>query len=105
MQEKAVNRLGDRAALGLIRHMGAQIPSDPQELGRILNVIRMAYAAPKMISYDADRDPKATLLLLSYLDFLPLPGKSKAEVEQTRAYVLQQVRSYRADQEKVKNRQ
>ena len=98
MQEKAVNRLGDCAALGLIRHMGAQIPTSPQELEGILGVIKMAYAVPEAISFDGDREPKATSMLLSYLSLLPVSGNAKAEVEDTRAYVIKQIAEYRAKQ-------
>ncbi len=98
MQEKAVNRLGDRAAIGLIRHMSAQAPATPQEVVRIISVIRMAYAAPEVISSDADREPKATLLLLSYLSLLPASGISKAEIDNTRSYVVRQITDYRAKQ-------
>ena len=103
MQEKAVNRLGDRAAVGLIRHVSAQIPATPQEFERILGVIKMAYAAPEVISSDADREPKATLLLLAYLNFLPTAGDSKAEVERTRAYVMRQTTDYKLKQAGKKN--
>jgi hypothetical protein len=96
MHEKAVGRLGDRAAVGLIRHLGAQGPATPQELERILNVIKMAFAVPEAISSDADRDPKATSLLLAYLSSLPMSGDSKTEVENTRAYVARRITDYKA---------
>lgn len=63
----------------------------------------MAYAAPDVISTDADREPKATLLLLSYLNLLPLTADSKAQVENTRAYVVQQITAYKAKQAPEKN--
>ena len=44
MQEKAINRLGDAAAIGLIRHVGVQVPSTPQEIEGILLVVRMPLA-------------------------------------------------------------
>ena len=100
MQEKALNKLGDRAALGLARHMGAQVPASPQELGRILSVLRMAFAVPEAISSGGDREPKATSMLLSYLSLslLPMSGNAKAEIENTRGYVLRQVAEYKAKQ-------
>ena len=104
MQEKAVHRLGDRAAVGLIRHMGAQVPATPQELERILNVVKMAYAVPEAISSDDDREPKATSLLLSYLGSLPMSGGAKkAEVEDTRAYVSRQIANYKLKQAGKRN--
>ena len=96
MQEKAVNRLGDRAAIGLARHMGAQAPATPQELDGILSVVRMAFAVPEAISSDADREPKATSMLLSYLSLLPLPGGPRAKIEDTRVYILKQTAEYKA---------
>jgi len=98
MQEKALNRLGDRAALGLARNMGAQVPASPQELDRILSVVRMAFAVPEAINSDVDREPKATSMLLSYLSLLPLQGNAKAEVEDTRVYVSRQIAEYKAKQ-------
>ena len=56
-----------------------------------------------MISTDADREPKATLLLLSYLNLLPLTADSRAQVENTRAYVVQQMTAYKAKQAPEKN--
>src|ERR1700749_3214675 len=67
MQEKAINRLGDGAAIGLIRHAGTGAPVTKQEPQRALSLIRMAFATPQIISTEADREPKATILFLSYL--------------------------------------
>lgn len=103
MQEKAVNRLGDRAAVGLIRHVGAQAPVTSLELEHILGVLKMAFAAPETITSDVDREPKATLVLLAYLNYLPASGNSKGEIEQTRSYVVQQMNDYKLKHERQKN--
>lgn len=94
MQEKAVNRLGDRAAIGLVRHLGVHTPSTSQEVEGVLFVIRMAFASPQTISSDADREPKATLVLLAYLNFLPASKDLKTEIEHTRVYVVRQIDAY-----------
>ena len=103
MQEKAVNRLGDRAAIGLIRYLGAEAPSTSKQVERILGVIKMAYAAPAAITSDADRQPKATLLLLAYLNYSPVSNKMRIDLEQTRTYVLRQIESYKRKQAEKKN--
>lgn len=103
MQEKAVNRLGDGAAVGLIRHIGAQTPATPHEIEGILFVVRMAFAAPEIISAGADREPKATLLLLSYLNYLPASSSVRGEVERTRSYVMQQLEEYKRKHAEAKN--
>lgn len=101
MQEKAVNRLGDGAAVGLIRRVGVQPPATAEEVQSILLVIRMAFAAPQIISSHADHEPKAALLLLAYLRYLPVSANIKGEIDQTRSYVQQQVNDYKAKSEKT----
>jgi hypothetical protein len=103
MQEKTVNRLGDGAAVGLIRRLGTHPPATPEELQRILTVVKMAFAIPQIIRSEADREPKATLLLLSYLGYLPASASIKGEIEQTRSYVQQQVNDYKFKLVKGKN--
>jgi hypothetical protein len=100
MQEKAVNRLGDRAAIGLIRYLGTRDPSTSKEVERILGVIKMAYAEPEAINSDGDREPKATLLLLAYLNYLPVSKKMSPALKQTRMYVLHQIEEYKRKQAK-----
>src|SRR5581483_10424709 len=87
MQEKAINRLGDRAAIGFVRHLGGQTPSTPQEVEGILFVIRMAFASPEIIGSEADREPKATSMLLTYLAILQTSNGIKQEIQQTRQFV------------------
>jgi len=94
MQEKAVNRLGDAAVIGLIRHFGTQIPITSREARGALLVIRLAFSAPEIIRSDADREPKAAFVLLTYLGYLPASNGLKQEIQDTRAFVEQQVREY-----------
>ncbi len=103
MQEKALNRLGDGAAIGLIRHVGAQIPTTSQEVQRMLSVIRMAFAAPEIIASDADREPKATVVLLSYLSFLPVSSSLKEQIKDTRTYVEHHLSDYKLKHARDKN--
>jgi hypothetical protein len=99
MQEKAINRLGDRAAIGFVRHLGgSQSPSTPQEVQGILFVIRMAFASPEIISSEADREPKATSILLTYLSSLQTSNGVKQEIQQTRQFVEQQIKDYKLKQ-------
>jgi hypothetical protein len=95
MQEKAVNRLGDRAAIGLVRRLGVQTPSRPEEIEGILFVVRMAFATPQTIDSDADREPKATSMLLTYLGCLQASTGLKEEIQQTRTFIDQQVKDYK----------
>ena len=99
MQEKAINRLGDRAAIGFVRHLGGSLtPSTAQEIEGILFVIRMAFAAPAIINSEADREPKATSMLLTYLSSLQISNGVKQEIQQTRQFVEQQIKDYKLKQ-------
>lgn len=95
MQVKAVNRLGDGAAIGVMRYLGEQSLTSPEEGTRILGLIKMAYAAPEAIRSDSDREPKATLVLLKYLSYSTISKKLQPEIEQTRGYIIKQLEEYK----------
>jgi hypothetical protein len=86
--EKAVNRLGDRAAVALIRILADTPPAQPEQVTAILSLLHDAFAAPGMISDDADLQPKATLFLLECLRHLPSAQSLGVQVKQTKAFVL-----------------
>lgn len=75
--EKRIGRLGDGAALGIILYIGDRmigapnVPLSPEEVRRMLLIVRMSFAAPKIIETEENRSPKATLVLLKYLGSLP----------------------------------
>jgi len=91
--EKAINRLGDRAALGLMRAMSNQPLTTPDQVRGVLSIIRNSFAAPRVIALDADRKPKATLFLLKYLQVLPISRSLTAEVSKTKAFIVQSTKS------------
>lgn len=74
--EKRVARLGDGAAVGMILFIGdrkmtvSDEPLSPEEVRRMLLIVRMSFEVPKIIEADEDRSPKATLVLLKYLSSL-----------------------------------
>jgi len=97
MQVKAVRALGDRAAIGAIRVLGDQPPT-AQQIERILSILKMAYENPEGISTDWDREPKATLLLLEFLQSSQVVKSSKklsTELNEARTYVQRQVEDYK----------
>jgi hypothetical protein len=66
--EKNLETLGDAAAIEVIKILaGRDLTS--QDIRSSLLVVRMSFAAPRLIPTEADRRPRATLLLLRYLDF------------------------------------
>ena len=84
-----VNRMGDDAAIGVVQYLGdrkatASVdPTSPQEIERILAIIRMAFAAPNIVQPERARIPKASLVLLKYLTCLPAAGLLRNEIDST----------------------
>jgi hypothetical protein len=58
----------------------------------------MAFASPEIISSEADREPKATSILLTYLSSLQTSNGVKQEIQQTRQFVEQQIKDYKLKQ-------
>lgn len=92
--EKKINRSGDRAAIAIIRSIGTERPLTSKDIEQICFIIRLAFEAPQIISTDNDRQPRATLLLLSYLSYLPAAKESKDIIFHTQSYVVQQTKEY-----------
>jgi hypothetical protein len=90
-----VNRLGDGAAVGIIQYLGerkisvSEDSTSPEELRRILVVIKISFEVPSIIEAKENRTPKATLILLNYLDSLPAARAVKSELESANKFVEQ----------------
>ena len=93
--ETLVGRLGDDAAVGVIQYLGnrkSNVSEDsvsPDEIRRILYVVRTAFSTPGIIESGEKRSPKATLVLLKYLGCLPSARAVKRELDDTGAFVEQ----------------
>lgn len=93
--ETLVGRLGDDAAVGVIQYLGnrkSNVSEDsvsPDEIRRILYVVRTAFSTPRIIESGEKRSPKATLVLLKYLGCLPSARAVKRELDDTGAFVEQ----------------
>jgi hypothetical protein len=85
--EKLLNRLGDRAAIGIMRVMADQPLTRPDQIKTLLSILRDAFRVPGIVTVDADRQPKATLFLLRSLQNLPISRDLKTEIDQTKAFV------------------
>jgi hypothetical protein len=90
-----VSQLGDDAAIGVIQYLGQRktaVSSDstsPQEIRRILEIIRMAFVLPnsKRVPADGKGIPKATMVLLQYLGCLPAAASVKDDIESTSRFI------------------
>jgi hypothetical protein len=64
--EKRQARLGDKAGIALLKLFSEEQLLDPHTLGRSLEIIRGAFAAPCIVEI-SDRQPKVTLFVLGDL--------------------------------------
>ncbi len=90
--EKEINRLGDRAAIGIMRMVADQPLTQPGQVKIVLSILQDAFRVPGIITVDADRQPKATLFLLASLQNLSISRDLTAEIGQTKAFVSREVR-------------
>jgi len=65
--EKQIHRLGDRAAIGLVKIFVESDFRDSEQASKALEIIRSAFAYPDMISRQEDKEPKVALLFLTKL--------------------------------------
>jgi hypothetical protein len=62
--EKALTRLGDRAAVALLKLYNDEDWSNRQSVGRALGIIEAAMRAPHVIAARFDQSPDVSILLL-----------------------------------------
>jgi hypothetical protein len=85
--EKQVNRLGDRVSIALIKILNEEDLRNPEEVRKILPLIRAAFVAPQIITVPEDKKPAVTLLLLNYLETTVQDGILKKEILDLKDFV------------------
>ncbi len=90
--EGPLNRSGDAAAVAVTRVVQDRDLS-PEEIDRILLIINMSFAAPRIVEPESDRQPRTTLFLLKYLDTLPVSPELKHKIAATKQFVEQSAKS------------
>ena len=78
--EKQLNRLGDRVSIALVKILKEEELKNPQEIRKILPLIRGAFVAPQIITVPEDKKPAVTLLLLNYLEAAVQDGALRKEI-------------------------
>lgn len=87
--DKARDRLGDRAAIALVKIFGEQELLQPGNLHRSLEIMRGAFSAPCIIEIASDRKPSVTLFVLRDLERQVRDETVRKEVVATIAFVEQ----------------
>jgi len=85
--EKRRDRLGDRAAIGLLKFLSEKELLEPPKLLRSLEIMRGAFSAPCLIEIPADRKPSVTLFLLRDLERRVKDKSLKRRIIETLAFV------------------
>jgi hypothetical protein len=87
--DKARDRLGDRAAIALVKIFGEQELLQPRNLHRSLQIIHGAFSAPCLIEIASDRKPSITLFVLRDLERQVKDENLRKEVASTITFVEQ----------------
>lgn len=87
--EKEISRLGDRAAIAMVKIFSKEDLVKPSTMNKVLPIVRVAFERPKIVAYEKDRSPDFTLILLRYLLDSTADRKSKQDIENTIRYVSQ----------------
>ncbi len=90
--ETALNQSGDRAAVAITKGVSDRDLTSG-DAKRLLLLIKMSFAAPRVVENKSDRQPRTTLFVLRYLRSLPLPPDLKRKIDDTRSFVRESARS------------
>jgi hypothetical protein len=83
---KIIGRMGDAAAVAVTKVFGEK-ELRPDDIDRILMVVHISFAAPRVVENESDRQPRTTLFLLRYLDRSTTDPALKRRIAETREYV------------------
>lgn len=84
--QKVIGQLGDAGAVLLTKILGGR-GLTPRIIGGALDVITESFADPRLVQAERDKQPRATLLVLKYLDLSTNDVALKKHVAETRRYV------------------
>lgn len=87
---KYLPRLGDCAAVALVKIIDVQAAISPETIAASLSIIRDAFASPDAIAVLEDKEPKVTLFLLSFFERSVKDEKVVQDIAGTRQFVVQQ---------------
>jgi len=92
--DKHVSRLGDAAAVVLIRLGAPGNLKNPSDIRKTLHILSLAFDCPSCIERDEDRTTGVTILLLSAIESTTQGTKLGRQISQTRDYIRNQLSQY-----------
>jgi hypothetical protein len=85
--QKALGRLGDDAAIAIVKILSGPELVTPSTIDTYLPIIRAAFSTPALIARSDDRKPKVTLFLLQYLAENITDPQCRSRVQETINFV------------------
>ena len=87
---KALSRTGDPTTAALTRYItGSKL--DAPGIERAMMIVHTSFGSPAWVEHVADREPKATLPLLDYLETQTRDAAVRKKIADERVFVLEQV--------------
>jgi hypothetical protein len=84
---RQIAKLGDGVSIALLKIFGEQDLANPDTVMSFLPIIRDAFQQPQSIALDADKEPKITLFVLSYLKSRVSDPATLKEIQETVEFV------------------
>jgi hypothetical protein len=94
--DKELGRMGDAAAVDVAKFVGGDNLSE-QQAGSVLAVLQLAFSSPKLVATPSDREPRAALFVLRYLEATAANAAVKQRVAEARSLILQNYEKYKAN--------
>jgi hypothetical protein len=85
--QKQLRRLGDGVCIALVRILSEQTMLEPKPLRAFLPMIREAFSEPTLISIEANRKPRVTLMMLDHIERSVSDPQLHAEIDLTVRFV------------------
>ena len=99
-QEAAVNRMGDRAAVSILKLVEADQLAKPEVVNKVLMILQEAFARPEIVAAEEDRVPQVTRFVLRYLSQQFSSPPMRDSINKTSNYIEQQAKEYLRKNEK-----
>ncbi|MFZ0429938.1 MAG: hypothetical protein WAO20_17615 [Acidobacteriota bacterium] len=80
-------RLGDKGSIALVKLSSLEKWSDPDQVHKTLGMMRDFFSHPEFVENSSDRQPRVTLIVLSWLRSLHKEPDILREIDRTVQYV------------------
>jgi hypothetical protein len=91
--QKSLIRLGDGVSIAILKLLDDSALTNPETVRSLLPIVRDAFAAPQLISIEADKTPRVTLFLLNYLRLKVSDPETQRTIQDATDFVEHQTRA------------